>query len=41
MTKEYAKTYCHSMGKSLDDKLFFLKEIAAKFQHNLRQPTYK
>ena len=27
MTKEYAKTYCHSMSKSLNDKLFFLKEI--------------
>ena len=27
MTKEYAKTYCHSMRKSLNDKLFFLKEI--------------
>jgi len=27
MTKEYAKTYCHSMSKSLEDKLFFLKAI--------------
>lgn len=27
MTKEYAKTYCRSMSKSLNDKLFFLKEI--------------
>lgn len=27
MTKEYAKTYCQSMSKSLNDKLFFLKEI--------------